>query len=139
MILQKGVVTNSNAYNIKEQYNEWTKSKKMQGFNSSFSNLKSKRLLTFIFSIRISFWLPLLPWPQGWGHTSLVSWLRVKIYSIFWLSRNNFLKVNLSLWLLILIWLLSDVIWSSLKNIRNRSEFFLDLMMKYQIFHHLFF
>ena len=78
------------------------------------SNLKSKRLLTFIFSVRISFWLSLLPWPQAWGHIFLVSWLRFKIYSIFWLNLNNFLKVILSLWVLILIWSQSDEISSSL-------------------------
>ena len=83
----------------------------------------SKRLLTFIFSVRVSFWLFLLPWPQAWGHISLVSWVRSKIYSIFWFNWNNFLKEILLLWVLILIWLLSDVISSSLKKIGIDQNF----------------
>ena len=110
----------------------------MQEFNCSLSRSRFNSLLTFIFSVRISFWLPFLPWPQGWGHIALLSWLRLKSYLNFWLSWNNFLEVILSLWLLILIWLLSDVISSSLKKFLNRSEFLLDFVMKYQIFHHLF-
>ena len=89
----------------------------MQEFNSSLSSSRFNSLLTFIFSVRVSFWLFLLPWPQAWGHISLVSWVRSKIYSIFWLNWNNFLKEIRLLWVLILIWLLSDGISSSLKKI----------------------
>ena len=87
------------------------------------SNLKSKRLLTFIFSVRISFWLSLPPWPQAWGHIFLVSCLRFRIY---WIEKK--------IWK----WSCHFEFWSWFDYSLMRFHHLFDLMMKYQLFHHLF-
>ena len=95
-------------------------------------NLRYKRVVVLTIIFRVSIWSSFLPWPQTWGHIFSVSWLRFKIHSIFyWIEiifESNPLSLSSDLEMITVWW--DFIIFE--KN-QNRSEFFLDLMMKYQI------